>query len=74
MSIDINDIAGLLHVEEKLRAHGEKFKNMLAAVRTKLEEHEAAHAPKPEPAPEPAPASEAETSPNGTNNGAERRV
>lgn len=51
--IDINDIASLLHIEEKLRAHGPKFPNMLAAVRAKLDEHEAAHAPaKPEPAEE----------------------
>lgn len=45
--VDINEIAGLLHVEEKLRQHGEKFKNMLAAVRQKLEEHESEHKPAP---------------------------
>lgn len=59
--IDINEIAALLHVEEKLRAHGSSFKNMLAAVQNKLKEHEAAHAPKaPEPAPAPEPVAEEE--------------
>lgn len=50
--IDINDIAALLHVEEKLRAHGTAYPNMLAAVKAKLSSHEAEHAPKPEPKPE----------------------
>ena len=50
--IDINDVAALLHVEEKLRAHGTVYKNMLAAVRAKLAQHEAAHASTPPPTPE----------------------
>lgn len=54
MSIDINEVAALLHVEEKLRAHGDAFKNMLASVRNKLAQHEAAHTPQPEAEPEPA--------------------
>lgn len=51
--IDINEISALLHVEEKLRAHGNKYTNMLNAVRAKLDEHEATHTPKPEPKAEP---------------------
>lgn len=51
--IDINDIAALLHVEEKLRAHGNKFPNMLKAVMDKLSQHEATHAPQPQPEPQP---------------------
>ena len=47
--IDINDIAALLHVEDKLRAHGDKYRHMLAAVRAKLDEHEATHTPEPKP-------------------------
>lgn len=59
--IDINDIAALLHVEEKLRAHGNAYPNMLAAVKAKLSSHEAEHAPKPEPQPEPSEATVADT-------------
>ena len=53
--IDINDIAALLHVEEKLRAHGNKFAAMHRAVVAKLDEHEATHkkAEEPEPVEEP---------------------
>lgn len=53
--IDINDIAALLHVEEKLRDHGGKYLHLLQAVRAKLDEHEAMHkaAAQPEPEPEP---------------------
>lgn len=51
--IDLNDVAALLHIEEKLRGHPQ-FKNMYAAVMAKLQEHEAAHAP-PEAEPIPAP-------------------
>lgn len=45
--IDINEVAALLHVEEKLRAHGNAYQNMLAAVRAKLSQHEANHTPQP---------------------------
>ena len=53
--VDVNEVAGLLHIEEKLRAHGDKFKNMLKAVRDKLDSAEKDHTPQPEPAPEPTP-------------------
>lgn len=56
--IDSNEVSALLHVEEKLRAHGNKFPNMLKAVMAKLEGFEAQHAPAaPAPA-EPAPEAE----------------
>ncbi|MBZ5616236.1 MAG: hypothetical protein LAO23_19685 [Acidobacteriia bacterium] len=44
--IDISEIAGLLHVEEKLRVHPQ-WGNMLRAVRAKLDEFEAQHANQP---------------------------
>lgn len=44
--IDVNDIAALLHAHEKLQGHPH-LKNLRAAVAAKLEELEAAHAPKP---------------------------
>lgn len=50
--VEINDVAALLHVEEKLRAHGNRYPNMLKAILAKLDEHEAAHAPAKEPEPE----------------------
>lgn len=42
---DHNEIAALLHIEEKLRVHGNKYPNMLNAVRQKLDEYEAEHVP-----------------------------
>lgn len=42
---DHNEIAALLHIEEKLRAHGNKYPNMLNAVRAKLDACEAEHTP-----------------------------
>lgn len=76
--IDINDIAALLHVEEKLRAHGAAFPNMLAAVRAKLNQHEAEHAPQQEAQPEAEPLSPKvpEDSPTEANSDAkiDRRV
>lgn len=57
---DINEIAALLHVEEKLRAHGNKFQNLLGHVRAALDRHEADHAPKEA---EPEPVKEEPTSP-----------
>lgn len=46
--MDINEVAGLLHIEEKLRAHGDKFKHMLKAVRDKLDVAEKEQTPKEE--------------------------
>lgn len=57
---DMDEVAGLLHVHEKAREHGDALKNIKDAAWERLVQINAEHGAKPAPEPEPETADEPE--------------